>query len=379
MTQLAPEIDAVHAAVLRAVPSDPRGIYALPFYLVVGDPGSGRSTAIRSMNLGWSNAAEGPLRLPVQQPLCTYWMPTEAVFIEPEGAVFGRQRNPEALRALCDELKHQRPREPIDGILLVLSVADIADLEESGLDAYAALMRGYLTEIGRRLGADVPVYMIVTRYDTLWGFAEVFQWTAERRREEPWGFTLPLDVAKDQVQARVETELAGLGARLEACCLAKISSEDPPEVRTRAFQHVAEARELLEKLRAVISAFGMANSFERAPWLRALALGCAVPGAGDRPRAGMKRFAQMGLALPPPGQAASSRPGGLPIHAFVPTVVLPEREIVPLRVRWRDDSLLIGLLIAGAVLLLTTLVLALAMPDSPSMQPARRPATGAKR
>ena len=31
------------------------------------------------------------------------------------------------------------------------------------------------------------------------------------------------------------------------------------------------------------------------------------------------------------------RPGGLPIHALVKTVVLPEKDLVPLRVRWRDD------------------------------------------
>jgi type VI secretion system protein ImpL len=67
------------------------------------------------------------------------------------------------------------------------------------------------------------------------------------------------------------------------------------------------------------------------------------------------------------------RPGGLPIHAFVPTVVLPEREIVPLRVRWRDDKLLVGAWIAGGVLLLATLVLALALPDPSAQQPSGKP------
>jgi type VI secretion system protein ImpL len=369
----AAEIDAAHAAVQRAVPNDSRGIYALPWYLVVGDPGTGRSTAVRSMNLGWSVTGEGPLRLGLPQQLCTWWMAIEGVFIEPEGSVFGPQRNPEALRALCDELKVKRPREQVDGILLVMSVADLVDLDESGLDAYAQRLRSYLTEIGRRFGADVPVYVIVTRYDTLFGFAEVFQWSAERRREEPFGFTLPPNYPAEKVPARIVAELDGLAARFESVCLAKLSSDDLPEQRTRAMQHLAEVRELVEKLRVVLEAIGKPSSFERAPWLRALAIGCAVPGTGDRPRAGTKRFANMGLAGPPPAPPGSVRPGGLPIHAFVPTVVLPEREIVPLRVRWRDDKLLVGAWIAGGVLLLATLVLALALPDPSAQQPSGKP------
>ena len=377
MMNVAAEIDAVHAAVQAAVPNDSRGIYALPWYLVVGDPGTGRSTAVRSMNLGWSSQ-DGPLRLPVQQPLCTWWMANEAVFCEPEGAVFGRQRSPDALRALCDELKLKRPREQVDGILLVISVAELADLEEAGLDAYAQHLRSYLIEIGRRFGADVPVYLIVTRYDTLWGFAEVFQWTADRRREEPWGFTLPPNYPPEKVLPRIREELVGVAARIESTCLAKLSSEEPPDVRVRAFQHLSEARELLEKLRVVIDAVGMASSFERAPWLRSLVLGCATPGAGDRPRAGVKRFTNMGLAMPY-GGSASQRPGGLPFHAFMTTAVLPEREIVPLRTRWRDDKLLIGSLVAGAVLMLVALVLALALPAPKPAAPAAKPVAGAKK
>jgi type VI secretion system protein ImpL len=43
------------------------------------------------------------------------------------------------------------------------------------------------------------------------------------------------------------------------------------------------------------------------------------------------------------------RPGGLPLHALVKTVVIPEKDLVPLRVRWRDDLPL--LIIAGVAVL----------------------------
>src|SRR5262249_59447787 len=140
-------------------------------------------------------------------------------------------------------------------------------------------------------------------------------------------------------------ELEGLNARLEAFCLAKLCSEDPVEQRIRAFQHLAEVRALMDKLRLVFNVLAMANSYERAPWIRAVALGSALPGSGDRMRAGVSRFFNMGLGQGPP-VAVTSRPGGMPLHAYMSSVILNEREIVPLRTRWREDKVFIVAMIA---------------------------------
>ena len=323
------EIASVFAEVERASAGDPKGIYAIPAYLVVGEPGSGRSTAIRSMDLSWGG--DGQLRIGAPQQQCTYWMAKEALFIEPGHAVLGPQRSPGLLEELCAELRRTRPREPIDGVIVVLNVAEFVDLDERGLDEYANRIRKYLIEIGQALHADVPIYAVLTRYDTMWGFADVFQWNAERAREEPWGFVLPFDTDTQSSVPRIHEALEGLNARFEAFCLFKLLSEEPPEQRTRAFQHLSEVRALMDKLRALFAVLAMTSSFERAPWFRAASIGCAVPGAGDRLRAGVTRFINMGLVQPqPPG---AGRPGGLPLFAYMKTVVLPERDLVPLRTR----------------------------------------------
>ena len=343
------EISALAAAVARSRPGAKDAVYAVPWYLVVGEPGSGRSTAIRGMNLGWPSS-DGPLALGVPQALCTYWLAAEAAFIEPEQAVLGPGKNPNFLGMLCDELKAQRAREPLDGILLLVNIAAIADLDERGVESYANALRAYLVEIAKRLGTDVPVYTILTRYDTLWGFGEVFQWTPERKGEEAWGFVLPGDTQSQQAVGRIQAELDGLAARFEAFCLAKLSSEHPPEHRTRALQHLVEVRTLMTKIRALFGVLAMANAFERAPWIRALIIGSAVPGTGDRLRAGVARFTNMGLALPAESAPRSARPGGLPMHGYMKSVVLPEKDLVPTRVRWRDDTLTLLCFILGGLL-----------------------------
>jgi type VI protein secretion system component VasK len=351
---LTAEIGAMLAAVAHKHP-DKKPPYQLPVYLVVGDPGSGRSTAIRSQMVTWSSG-DGPLPHASTTPFCTYWMADEAVFIEPESQLMGPRRDPAMLKELCEELIRKRPREPIDGILLVLNATVFADADEAGVQAYAKTMREILVEVGAHLGVDVPTYVLLTRFDTVWGFADVFQWTRERMKEDPWGFTLRQDTLPTEALPRIKEELDGLGARFEMFCFAKLSGEEPVETRIRAYQHLVEVREFLERLRVLFGVLAMQNAFERVPWFRAMAIGSAYPGVGDRQRAGVQKFQSMGLYPPPVPQGM--RPGGLPIHALVKTVVLPEKDLVPLRVRWRDDVVLLVIAGLAALVWLVAIIVA---------------------
>jgi type VI secretion system protein ImpL len=85
----------------------------------------------------------------------------------------------------------------------------------------------------------------------------------------------------------------------------------------------------------------------------------------------------MGLMQAPP-VAVTQRPGGLPFHAFMSRVILPERDIVPLRTRWREDKvILFGTIAAGlfwVAALVTGLIFAMAAaPDrhAPPPQPVK--------
>ena len=321
-------------------------VYDLPFYLCIGEPRTGKSTALKSMGLEWAQPAS------IDGQYCQYWIAKEGVFIEAREPLCGPSRNPELLRELSAELLRVRPREPLDEIILVLSATDVAERNDEGLERFAQEQRSYLVEPCRALSTDIPAYVVVNRYDTLWGFAEVFAWTAERSKEEPWGFLIPADVPSQEAWPRVEEGIQGLVARIEATCLQKVSGEGGVEQRVRAFQHLVEARYFLERLRDTMKLLSFSSAYERAPWLRAVIVGCSVPGVGDRLRAGMSRFANMGLSQNPYDPHRSPRPGGLPIHAFLKGIVLPEKDLVPLKLRWRDDVVTVLGFALGILMLL---------------------------
>lgn len=351
MSLFSAEIATLVSAVTKITGGD---VYSVPWYLVVGEPRTGKSTVIRSMNLTWQG--DGKVPMPASA-LCTYFVAKEAVFIEAGERICGPNKNVDFLHALGEELKKARPREPLDALLLNISSTDVAELGEQTLEPHAQGLRNYLVEICKTIGADIPVYVVANRYDTLWGFAEVFQWNADRAKEEAWGFVLPPETPSQSALPKIAEGIHGLAARIEAFCLARLSSEDGVEQRMRAFQHLSESKQFLEKLHEVLKIIAFANRYERAPWVRALILGAAVPGVGDRIRASIARFNNMGLIQNPYDQARATRPGGLPVFSFMRTTVLPEKELVPLRIRWRDDKLTIIGLIVGVVFAVAASVL----------------------
>lgn len=316
-----------------------KSVYSTPWYLVLGEPLVGKSTFLKSSQLTFREA-------PIDGQYCQYWVANEAVMVEAREPLIGVNKNLALMRDLVECLKNLRPREPLDGIIVVLSATDVAERIEEPLEEYAKHTRSYLIEVCQTLEVDIPVYVVINRYDTLWGFAEVFSWNADRAKEDSWGFLIHPTIPSQETRTHAQEGLNGLNARVESQCLQKVSSEDGVEQRIRSFQHLVEARVFVERLQEVMKILSFASAYERAPWVRACILGSSVPGAGDRIRAGMARFANMGLSQNPYDPNRSQRPGGLPLHGFLRGIVLPEKELVPLKVRWRDDPVcLIGFIL----------------------------------
>lgn len=346
MTTFAYELAALVAATERIHAGHSAPSYAVPWYLVVGEPHTGRTTVVRALNLSWPHGDQ-PLQTNVPGQLCQYWLPEKAVFIEPGPSVVGLARGPQTLMELCQELKVKRSREPLDGCILVLDARVLCDASEERLDGYAKALRRYLVEVGQALDADVPTYVVVTGIDVLWGFGDAFQWTPERAREDSWGFVLPPLAQGQDVGAQVAAELEGLLARIESTCFAKLSSEENPEVRVRAYQHLVEARDLMAKIKDTLAIVTTQNAFERSPWVRALAFGSGLPGTGHQLRHRLDQFGAMGYQ--PPQHSRTPQPGGMPLHPLLDKVLLPERDLVPTVTRWRDDMLTVVLLGFGLV------------------------------
>jgi type VI secretion system protein ImpL len=173
-------------------------LYNLPWYVFIGAPGAGKTTAL--VNSG--------LRFPLADRLgreavrgvggtrnCDWWFTDEAVFLDTAGRYTTQQSDRDvdaaAWKSFLELLKKSRPRRPINGVLVTASVSDLLQQSAAEREAHARALRTRVQELYQTLGLRIPVYVLVTKSDLLAGFSEFFADFGKEERAQAWGFALP--------------------------------------------------------------------------------------------------------------------------------------------------------------------------------------------
>ncbi len=174
-------------------------LYQLPWYLFVGAPGSGKTTALVHSGLKFPLAdALGPGAIGGVGGTrnCDWWFSDEAVLLDTAGRYTTQDSHAEvdqaAWHGFLDLLKQHRRRRPINGVIVALSVADLLQQSVAARHAQAQAIRARIKELHERLGIRFPVYVVVTKCDLLAGFVEFFDPLGREERAQVWGVTFPM-------------------------------------------------------------------------------------------------------------------------------------------------------------------------------------------
>jgi type VI secretion system protein ImpL len=152
-------IRETNASPLSRLFDNGRYIYELPWYVIIGAPGVGKTTALLNSGLSFPLAKKfgaAAIRGMGGTRHCDWWFTNEAVFIDTAGRYTTHETDATADKAewtgFLSLLKKNRSRQPINGVLLMLSVADLLNLNHEGRQTYAATMRRRLDELRNDLG-----------------------------------------------------------------------------------------------------------------------------------------------------------------------------------------------------------------------------------
>lgn len=233
-------------------------LYQLPWYVIIGAPGSGKTTALVNSGLQFPLAdrfGKTALRGIGGTRNCDWWFTNEAVLLDTAGRYTTQEseqvQDASEWNKFLGLLQKYRRRQPINGVIITISIADLLTQSAEASREQALNLRKRLTELHEQLGIRFPVYVLVTKADLLKGFRAYFSGFDKAQRDQIWGFTFPWEKAKladFDLQGSFIQEFALLQQRLDAGLPDTMLRESDPQARAECFlfpQEFAALRPLL--------------------------------------------------------------------------------------------------------------------------------------
>ena len=250
-----------------------RFLYELPWYTIIGAPGSGKTTALRNAGLRFPLAdqmGEQAVRGVGGTRNCDWWFTDQAVLIDTAGRFVTQDSDAANDKAtwggFLQLLKKSRPRQPLNGVLVTVAVSDLIAKSATERARHALAVRARVQELHEQLSVRLPIYLLVTKCDLMSGFAESFAALDKEQRSTPWGFTVGLD--GPSAQAAFGPEFDALLQRLNDGLVDRLQAEPDAQRRARIYGFPNQFANLREVLQEFVQQVFSPSAFEANPMLR---------------------------------------------------------------------------------------------------------------
>jgi type VI secretion system protein ImpL len=297
----------------------------MPWYLFIGPPGTGKTTALRQSGLNFPIDLSDDLKGVGGTRNCDWFFTEDAVLIDTAGRYVQQQSDPEVdaeeWRGFLQLLVKHRGRRALNGVIVAISVHELAG-DDASIRAHGREIRKRLNELTGQLGLKLPVYLMVTKADLVPGFEPFFGDLSTREREQVWGATLGME---DRVDAElVGREMRPLAARMEERIVPRLSDDMDLAQRAEVFRFPAQMESLTQPLSVLVEAVFGESRYEESPWLRGFYFSSATQEGSpiDRMLAGISQA--VGLAAPPPARRAHGQTRSFFLRRFLTDLVFPE-------------------------------------------------------
>jgi type VI secretion system protein ImpL len=169
-------------------------LYSRPWYVIIGPPGAGKTTAILNSGLRFPYAEQSLEGVGGTRNL-DFWFAEEAVLVDTAGR-YTTQESDHAVDArgwqsFLGLLRKYRPLQPINGVIIAIGVDELIRSDRARIDDHAAAIRRRLLELRKSLEVEAPVYLMVTKADLVAGFTEYFADLDFEGRRAVLGSTVP--------------------------------------------------------------------------------------------------------------------------------------------------------------------------------------------
>lgn len=190
-------------------------LYVLPWYLVIGESGSGKTTAISSARLSSPFAEVSRTSGLSGTRNCDWWFFEQAIILDTAGRYaipVDEGRDKEEWQKFLNLLVKYRRKEPLHGLIVTIAADKLLEATTGILEEDGRNIRRRIDEMMRALGTKIPVYVLVTKCDRVQGMAQFCDQLPAKSLDQAMG-TINHELSTD-VASFLDQAFSTIGERL---------------------------------------------------------------------------------------------------------------------------------------------------------------------
>ncbi len=311
--------------------SGSEALYELPWYITIGNPAAGKSTAIVNSGLKfpYDDGGNAIIKGIGGTRNCDWFFTTEGILLDTAGRYSVHEEDREEWLGFLGLLKKHRPRAPINGIIVTVSIGELMGNSPTFAVNLAKSLRQRVQELTEKLEVFAPVYVLFTKVDLIPGFHDFFLDLDWNERDRVWGATIPYDKSNgNELIALFDRHFDELYEGLRAMSVAQLSRVQGENSLPGLLTFPSEFAAIKPALQAFLATLFEDNPFQFKPVFRGFYITSAIQSADIKPLSNdriMRKFSLTGGGAPPVRAALNH---GYFLKELFSKVVFPDRNLV---------------------------------------------------